>query len=60
MLGTYTKLKPTKKDIKSIKKGIKYFNKLNSLDHVQAFIVKDSKIIATEGRQGTKSNVIKN
>ena len=53
-VGTYTKLKPSTEDIKSIKKGIKYFDKLNKLDHVQAIIVKDSKILAAEGRQGTK------
>ena len=53
-VGTYTKLKPSTEDIKSIKKGIKYFGGLNELDHVQAIIVKDSKILAAEGRQGTK------
>jgi len=53
-VGTHTKLKPSTEDIKSIKKGIKYFGKLNELDHVQAIIIKDSKILAAEGRQGTK------
>jgi DUF1009 family protein len=53
-VGTYTKLKPSTVDNKSIKKGIKYFTGLNELDHVQAIIVKDSKILAVEGRQGTK------
>jgi len=52
--GNYTKLKPNMSDINSIKKGITYFNKLNSLDHVQAVIVKNNNIIATEDRQGTK------
>ncbi|MDB4118974.1 UDP-2,3-diacylglucosamine diphosphatase LpxI [Candidatus Pelagibacter sp.] len=52
--GTYTKLKPSTEDNKSIKKGIKYFLGLNELDHIQAIIVKDSKILAVEGRQGTK------
>jgi DUF1009 family protein len=55
----YTKLKPTSKDIKSIKKGVLYFNQLNSLDHVQALIVKDDKIIAIEGNQGTKKMLSK-
>ena len=61
-VGTYTKLKPSTEDVKSIKKGIKYFTGLNELDHVQAIIVKDSKILAVEGRQGTKvmlSKIIK-
>ncbi len=53
-VGTYTKLKPSTEDVKSIKKGIKYFDGLNGLDHIQAIIVKDSKILAVEGRQGTK------
>jgi len=50
----YTKMKPTLNDIKSIKKGVDYFNRLNNLDHVQALVVKGDKVIATEGNQGTK------
>ena len=53
-VGNYTKMKPSTEDNKSIKKGIKYFTGLNELDHVQAIIVQDSKILAVEGRQGTK------
>jgi len=52
--GNYTKFKPSMSDNNSIKKGIIYFNKLNSLDHIQAFIVKGNIILATEDRQGTK------
>ena len=57
--GNYTKLKPNKSDSNSIKKGITYFNKLNSLDHVQAVIVKDNTILAIEDQTGNKENVIK-
>ncbi|MDB4217214.1 UDP-2,3-diacylglucosamine diphosphatase LpxI [Candidatus Pelagibacter sp.] len=57
--GNYTKLKATTEDIKSIKKGILYFNQLNTLDHIQALIVKDNKIIASEGNQGTKKMLSK-
>ncbi len=57
--GNYTKLKPNKNDILSIKKGIKYFNKLNDLDHVQALIINDGKIAAKEGREGTRKMLIK-
>ena len=32
---------------------------MNSLDHVQALIVKDEKVIATEGNQGTKKMLSK-
>ena len=52
--GNYTNLKPSIRDIKSIKKGITYFNKLNNLDHVQAIIVKSDKIIASEDSRGTR------
>ena len=57
--GNYTKLKPNLSDINSIKKGIIYFNKLNSLDHIQAIIVKNNSILATEDRQGTKKMLSK-
>ena len=52
--GNYTKLKPNMSDNSSIKKGITYFNSLNNQDHVQAVIVKDNIILATEDRYGTK------
>ena len=58
-IGNYTKLKPSRNDIQSIKKGVLYFNQLNSLDHVQALIVKDNKIIVTEDNQGTKKMLSK-
>ena len=57
--GNYTKLKPNISDSSSIKKGISYFNKLNKLDHVQAVIVKDDTILATEDRYGTKKMLSK-
>ena len=52
--GNYTKVKPNNRDLASIKRGIKYFNKLNHLDHVQALIVNDKTIVAKEGREGTR------
>ena len=57
--GNYTKIKPNKSHISSIKRGIKYFNKLNDLDHVQALVVNDSKIVAKEGREGTRKMLAK-
>ena len=57
--GNYTKSKPNLKDISSIKNGIIYFNKLNSLDHVQAIIVSDYDILATEDKHGTKKMLSK-
>ena len=58
-IGNYTKLKPNKNDINSIEKGITYFNKLNSLDHVQAVIVKNNTILAIEDQHGTKKMLSK-
>jgi DUF1009 family protein len=57
--GNYTKLKPNKSDTNSIEKGIAYFNKLNTLDHVQAVIAKDNTILAIEDQQGTKKMLSK-
>src|SRR6056300_56373 len=57
--GNYTKTKPTNSDIYSIQKAKNYFNKINSLDHTQALVVKDKKIIAIEGQQGTKKMLSK-
>ncbi|WP_440676835.1 UDP-2,3-diacylglucosamine diphosphatase LpxI domain-containing protein [Candidatus Pelagibacter sp. HIMB1587] len=57
--GNYTKNKPSMNDNNSIKKAKNYFNKINSLDHIQALVVKDQKIIAKEGRQGTKKMLSK-
>ena len=52
--GNYTKLKPSKKDFKSIKKGKSFFKKTKNLDHIQALVVKGDKILAKEGKEGTK------
>ncbi len=57
--GNYSKFKPNKLDIISIKKGKAYFNKTKSLDHVQALVVKEGKILAKEGREGTKKMLSK-
>jgi len=52
--GNFTKSKPSLNDNKSINQGIRYLTKSNSLDHVQALVVHDNKIIAKEDNQGTK------
>ena len=57
--GNYSKLKPNKQEIISIKKGKDYFNKIKSLDHVQALVVKEGNILAKEGREGTKKMLSK-
>ncbi len=57
--GVFTKVKPSINDNRSINQGIRFLNKLNTLDHVQALVVKDNKVIAKEGRQGTKKMLSK-
>ena len=57
--GNFSKIKPNKQDIISINKGQLYFNKINNLDHVQALVVKEGKIVAKEGREGTKKMLSK-
>ena len=57
--GNFSKIKPNKQDIISINKGQLYFNKINNLDHIQAIVVKDGKIVAKEGREGTKKMLSK-
>ena len=52
--GCYTKLKPNKQDLISIKTGKFFFNKTKSLDHIQALVVKGDRILAKEGKEGTK------
>ena len=52
--GCYTKLKPNKNDIISINKGIKSLGELNSHNHVQGLVIRDSNIIAKETFKGTK------
>ncbi len=57
--GNYSKLKPNKQDLISIKKGKVFFNKTRSLDHVQALVVKGDRILAKEGKEGTKKMLSK-
>ena len=57
--GNFSNVKPNMKDIASIKSGETYFNKVDNLDHVQALVIKDGKIIAKEGVDGTKKMLSK-
>ena len=57
--GNFTKLKPSLNDNKSINRGIRYLNKSNNFDHIQALVVKDYRIIAIEDNQGTKKMLSK-
>ena len=57
--GNYTKLKPNKQDLISIKKGKIFFNKTKSLDHIQALVVKGNNVLAKEVTEGTKKMLSK-
>ena len=57
--GNYSELKPNRQDLTSIKKGKVFFSKTKSLDHVQALVVKGDKILAKEGKEGTKKMLSK-
>ena len=52
--GCHTKLKPSMTDKFTIKKGIQILNKSNSLNHVQALVINNQRIISFEKRKGTK------
>ncbi len=52
--GCYTKLKPSTTDKLIMKKGIEILNRSNSLNHVQALVINNQKIISIEKRKGTK------
>ena len=52
--GTHTKLKFNKNDLVSIKVGIKTLSSLNSYNHVQGLVVRNSIIVARETSRGTK------
>ena len=57
--GNFSKFKPNKEDIISIKNGEKYFNNVNNLDHIQALVILNGKIISKEGIEGTKKMLSK-
>jgi UDP-2,3-diacylglucosamine hydrolase len=52
--GNHTKLKPSREDLISIKKGIYSLSKLNAHNHVQGLVVRNSSVINKETSKGTK------
>ena len=52
--GFYTKLKPNKNDLISINKGIKFLAHINSHNHVQGLVIRNSSVVAKETSKGTK------
>ncbi len=55
--GCYTNIKPSKIDLITIKRGIKYLKNVNSYNHIQALIINDKKIVSLETREGTKKMI---
>ena len=61
--GCYTKVKPSRSDRFTIKKGIQILNKSDAFNHVQALVINNNKIVSFEKRKGTASmlkNIKKN
>ena len=52
--GNYSKIKPNKEDKKDIKKAINTLNKLGKYNFSQGTVVRNKKVIAIEGRDGTE------
>ena len=57
--GNHTKLKPNKNDKIDINKAIKTLNKLGKYNFSQGTVVRNNKIIAIEGRDGTEKMIKK-
>ena len=53
--GIYTKIKPNKIDKADINKAISILNKLNNYSFSQGAVVRNKKLIAIEGSEGTKN-----
>ena len=52
--GNYSKIKPNKQDQLDIKKAIKTLNSLRQYNFSQGVVVRNKKIVAIEGKGGTK------
>ena len=57
--GNHTKTKPSKEDNKDINKAIKILNRLNQYNYSQGTVVRNNKVIAIEGKDGTKKMLSK-
>ena len=52
--GNYSKVRPNKKDLVDISKAIKTLNKLDKYSYSQGTVVRNRKVIAIEGEEGTQ------
>ena len=53
--GNYSKIKPNKEDQLDINKAIKILNSLRQYNFSQGVVVRDNKVVAIEGKGGTKN-----
>ena len=53
--GNFTITKPNKENNRDIDKAIRTLNRLGQYNYSQGTVVKDNKVIAIEGRGGTKA-----
>ena len=53
--GIFTKIKPSKGDKADIKKAVSILNKLNKYNFSQGTVVRNNKLVAIEGREGTQN-----
>ena len=52
--GNYSKIRPNREDKVDIKKAITTLNKLGKYNHSQGSVVRNNKVVAIEGKDGTK------
>ncbi|MDC1096554.1 UDP-2,3-diacylglucosamine diphosphatase LpxI [Pelagibacteraceae bacterium] len=52
--GTYTKLKPNLLDMQDIKKAVSALSKTNKYNFSQGIVVRNNKVLAIEGKGGTR------
>ena len=57
--GVHTKIRPNSDDEKDIKKAIKILNKLNNYNFCQGSVVRENKLLAIEGSEGTQKMLSK-
>ena len=57
--GNYSKIKPNKEDKKDIIKAIRTLNKLGKYNYSQGTVVRNKKVVAIEGKDGTEHMLIK-
>ena len=57
--GNYSKVKPNKEDQFDINKAIKILNSLGQYNFIQGIVVRNGKVVAIEGREGTKKMIEK-